>query len=97
MRYHFGWKSPLDVQSALYLYSHELRGNETQNGMDFILVILTEMKFQTGMRFSYEQNLPEATWISADSLDIAFNVYMCLKLVAGIDFISLGRLNFLIL
>ena len=29
--------------------------------------------FQNGMRFSYEQNLPETKLISADSLDIAFN------------------------
>ena len=47
------------VQSALYLCSHELRRNETQNGMDFISVILIEMKFQTGMRFSCEHNLLE--------------------------------------
>ena len=33
------------VFSALYWCSHELRQNETQNGMDFISVILTEMEF----------------------------------------------------
>ena len=38
---------------------HELRQNETQTSMDFILVILTEMKFQTGMRFPCAQNLPK--------------------------------------
>ena len=54
MKFHFGWKSHFGVQPALYLRSHELRRNETQNGMDFILVILTEIKFQTGMRFSCE-------------------------------------------
>ena len=59
MRFHLGWKSHFGVQSALFLHSHELRRNETQNGMDFILVILTEMKFQTGMRFSCKHNLPE--------------------------------------
>ena len=67
MRFYFGWKSHFGVQSALYLCSHELRRNETQNGMDFISVILTEIKFQTGMRFSCEHNLHETKWISADS------------------------------
>ena len=36
------------------------------------LLILTETKFQTGLRFSCERNLPETKWISADSLDGAF-------------------------
>ena len=56
--------------------------------MDFIWVILTEKKFQTGMRFSYEHNLPETKWISADSLDVAFNAHVRLKLNTGMDFIS---------
>ena len=51
MKFYFGWKSHFSVHSALYLCSHELRRNETQSSMDFILVILTEMKYQTGMRF----------------------------------------------
>ena len=55
----FQLKISVSVQSTFYLCSHELRRNETQNGMDFISVILTEMKFQTGMRFSCEHNLPE--------------------------------------
>ena len=38
--------------SVLSLCSHELRRNETKTGMDFISVILTEMKFHTCMRFS---------------------------------------------
>ena len=87
-RFHFGWKSHFGVQSAFCLCSHELRQNETQNGMDFISVILTQMKFQTGMRFSCEHNLPEKKWISANSLDIAFNAHVRLKLNAGMDFIS---------
>ena len=36
---------------------------KTQGGMDFISAILIDMKFQIGMRFSREQNLPEAKWI----------------------------------
>ena len=88
MRFHFGWKSHFGVQSALYLCSHELRQNETQNGMDFISVILTEMKFQTGMRFSCELNLPETKWKSAGSLDAVFNAHVRLKLNVGMDFIS---------
>ena len=61
--------------------------------MDFILVILTQVKFQTGMRFLCEQNLPETKWISADSLDIAFNANVHLKLIAGVDFISVILTN----
>ena len=87
MRFHFGWKSHFGVQSALYLCSHELRRNETQNGTDFISVILIKMKFQTGMRFSCEHNLPETKLISANSLDVAFNAHVRLKLNAGMDFI----------
>ena len=63
----FRLKSHVGVQSVLYLCSHELRRNEPQNGMHFISAILTKMKFQTGMRFSCEHNLPETKWISADS------------------------------
>ena len=56
--------------------------------MGFISVILTEMKFQTGMRSSYKQNLLEMKRISADSLDIAFNAHVGSKLIAAKDFIS---------
>ena len=52
--------------------------------MDFISVILTEIKFQTGMRCSYEHNLPETKSISTDSLDVVFKAHACLKLNAGI-------------
>ena len=65
-----------------------MRRNETQNSMDFISVILTEMKFQTGMRFPCEHSSPETKWISADSLDVAFNAHVRLKLIAGMGFIS---------
>ena len=40
------------------LCSHELTQHETQASMDFMSIILTQVKFQIGMRFSYEQNLP---------------------------------------
>ena len=36
----------------------------------------------------YVFNLPETKWISADSLDVAFNAHVRLKLTAGMDFIS---------
>ena len=88
IRFHFGWRSHFGVQSGLYLCSHELRRNETQNGMDFISVILTEMNFQTGMRFSWEHNLPETKLISTDSLDVAFNAHVRLKLSADRNEIS---------
>ena len=66
------------------LCSHELRQNETQASMDFISIILTKMKFQTGMKFSYEQNLPRMKRISTDSLVVAFNEHVGLKLIAGV-------------
>ena len=79
-------KNLTSVFSQLFtcVRSHESRWNETQTGMDFISVILTEIKFQTGMRFSCEQNLRETKWISADSLDIAFSAHVRLKLIAGV-------------
>ena len=40
------------------------------------------MKSQTGMRFPCEQNLPEEKRINVNSLDIAFNEHVCLKLIA---------------
>ena len=83
MRFHFGWKSHFGVQSALYLCSHELRQSETQNGMDFLCHF-----HLTGLRFSCEHNLTETKWISADSLDVGFNARVRLKLIAGMDFIS---------
>ena len=88
MGFHFVWKSHFGVRSSLYFCSYELRRNETQNGIDVISVILTKMKFQTGIRFSSEHNLPETKWVSADSLDVVFNVHLHLKLNAGMDFIS---------
>ena len=54
--------------------------------MNFMSIILT----QTGMRFSCEHNLPEMKWISADSLDVAFNAHVRLKVIAGMDFISVN-------
>ena len=56
--------------------------------MDFISVMLTKMKFETGVRFSCEQTLPETKRIGADSLDAAFNAHVRLKFNAGMDFIS---------
>ena len=60
MIFHFGWKSHFGIQSALYLRLNELRQNETQTGMDFIFVILTDMECQSDMKFPREQNFPEA-------------------------------------
>ena len=77
----FRLKISLRCSVSFLLCSHELRRNETQNGMDLISVILTEMKFQTGMRFSCEQNLLETKWISANSLDTAFNAHVRFKLI----------------
>ena len=48
--------------------------------MDFMLAILTEMKFQTGVIFSCKKSLPE----DADSLDIVFNPDVRMKLIAGV-------------
>ena len=73
--------------SSLFVFTWiEAKWNSKRYG--FHIVNLTEMKFQTGMRFSCEHNLPETKWISADSLDIAFNAHVRLKLIAYINFIS---------
>ena len=62
--------------------------NETQTGMkagmEFISGLLTEMKFKTGIRFSYVQILLEIKWVSADSLGIAFYSLVRLKLIASV-------------
>ena len=57
---------------------------ETETRMDFISVILTKMKFQTGMRLSCIKNIAKAKWTSADSLDIAFTAQVHLKLIASV-------------
>ena len=68
------------VFSQLFTCVHMNWGEMKLNGMDFISVILTKMKLQTSMRFSCEHNLPEKKWISAESLDIAFDAHVRLKL-----------------
>ena len=82
MRCHFGWKFHFDIHSALYLCSHELRRNKIPVAMDFISVILTEIKFQIIMRLSCEENLPEAKWINKGLLGISFTRHVRLKLIA---------------
>ena len=74
------------VSSLLVFTWIEAKWN--QNGMDFISVILTEMKFQTSMRFLCEHNLPQTKWISTDSLDVASTAHVHLKLNASMYFIS---------
>ena len=39
---------------------------------------------QSEVRFSCDQYLPKVKWVSADSLDIAFNAHERLKLIAGV-------------
>ena len=53
--------------------------------------------FKPTLDFHVNKNLPEAKWISADSLDIAFNVHVCLNLIAcAIPLQSLWqKLNFI--
>ena len=72
--------------SSLRVRSHERR-NELKSVWDFISVIFTEMKFQTGVRFLCEHNFSEMKWISTDSLDAAFNAHVRLKPSASMDFI----------
>ena len=59
MRFYFSRKSHFGVQSAHHLCSHKLSRNETQTGMNFISVILTEMDFPTGMRFHVKKKYPK--------------------------------------
>ena len=70
--------------SFSFLCSHDLRQIETQTGMDLIWIILIEMNFQTGSKFSCEQNLPRVKWINTDLLNVAFNVHVSLKLIAAL-------------
>ena len=62
------------VSSLLVFTGTESKWNSKRYG--FILVILTEIKFKNGMRFSCEHNLSETEWISADPLDVAL-MRMC--------------------
>ena len=55
--------------------------------MDFISVIFIEIKFQTGMKFSCEHNLPEGKRIRLDLLDVAFKAHVGLKLNVDVGFI----------
>ena len=75
---------PHGYKTLNLLFTHELKRNETQTSMDSILIILTETKFHTGMRFSCDQSLPKTKWICEDILDIAFNEHVRLKVIAVI-------------
>ena len=74
------------VSSLLVFTWIEVKWNSKWYG--FHICHLTKMKFETGMRFSCEHNLPWRKWISAHSLDVAFTVHVHLKVNAGLDFIS---------
>ena len=43
----------------------------------------SETTFQTGITFSYEQNLPEKKRVNANSLDIVFNAHVRWKPIVG--------------
>ena len=80
----FRWKILLQCSVCSLLVSTWNEGKWNESGMDFILVILTEMKFQAGMRFSSEKKLPKTKWISADSLDIVLNAHVRLNILASV-------------
>ena len=56
--------------------------------LKMVWISYRSLKFQAGMRFSREHNLPETKWISAGSLDVAFNAHVRLKLNACMNFVS---------
>ena len=62
------------------------RQNETQTSVDFILLVLAEMTFQTGMRFSCEKKITrsERNKHRLVATHIAFNAHMRLNLTAVI-------------
>ena len=63
-----------------------LKRNETQTSVDFILLVLAEMTFQTGMRFSCEKKITrsERNKHRLVATHIAFNAHMRLNLTAVI-------------
>ena len=80
----FRWKILLQCSVCSLLVFTRNEGKWNESGMDFISVILTEMKFQAGMRFSSEKKLPKTKWISADSLDIVLNAHVRLNILASV-------------
>ena len=80
----FRWKILLQCSVCSLLVFTWNEGKWNESGMDFISVILTEMKFQAGMRFSSEKNLPKTKWISADSLDIVLNAHVRLNILPSV-------------
>ena len=74
------------VSSLLVFTWAEAKWNSKRYGLH--IGHFDQNEFQTGIRFSCEHNLPKAKWISADSLDVAINAHVRLKVNAGMDFIS---------
>ena len=55
---------------------------------EFHIILLDRNEISNRLEILCEHNLPQTKWISADSLDVAFNTHVRLKLNAGMDFIS---------
>ena len=57
---------------------------EAKWNSDFLSIILDRNEISNWHKILCEHNLPEAKWISANALDIAFNAHVRLKLIAGV-------------
>ena len=60
----------------------EVKWNSDQNG--FLINNFDRNEISNWHKILCEHNLPEAKWISANALDIAFNAHVRLKLIAGV-------------
>ena len=65
-----------------------VRWNKTQKRYGFHIGHFDRNEISNWHEIFIEYNLPHTKWISADSLDVAFNAHVRLKLNAGMDFIS---------
>ena len=66
MRFYFGWKSHFSVQSTLYLCSHELKQNKTQNGMDLYRSFWPKWNFKPAWGFHVNIIYPKRNeWVQA--------------------------------
>ena len=61
LKFHISCKSHFDSLSVLGKCSHELGRSEFNSGLNFILIILTEVKFPTAVSFLCKHQIPAVT------------------------------------
>ena len=77
--------------------SHELRRNETQNGIDFIRSFWPTWDFKLAWDFRVKNILPETKWIRGDSLDIAFDAHAHCRCGFDIRYFDRNEISFRVL